>query len=61
MVSVRVQQRVSLSDDQAQRAWLLERHLGDLLSELKTTLDALHDCGFDASISVSDDGAAPGN
>lgn len=61
MVSVRTQPKVSLSESQAQRAMSLERYLRYLADEFNTTVAALRDYGIDANVSVSGDGAAPGN
>ena len=62
MVSVRTQQRQnSLTEDQARQAESLRRYLEYLAGELNTTVESLRENGFDASISISDVGVAPGN
>ncbi len=61
MVSVSTHQTQSLADNEARQAESLRRYLEYLADELNTTVGALQEFGFDANISVSDDGAAPGN
>ncbi|MDQ5943601.1 MAG: hypothetical protein QG675_369 [Patescibacteria group bacterium] len=61
MVSVRTHQKKALTEGTDTRAESLHKYLGYLIAEFNSTVDDLRNLGFDASISVSDDGAAPGN
>ena len=62
MVTVITRQHArALTDEQARKAEALNRLALDLARELNITLTDLSDLGFTADISISFNGAAPGN